>query len=218
LVGKVVAIDPGHNGNDWAHSAEISQPVPAGGFTKACDETGTQTAGGYTESAFNLDVALRLGDALRRLGATVVLTRTTDSGVGPCVNQRAAIGNQAHAKVAISIHADGGPVGGRGFEVIQPALITGFTAAIVTPSHQLALDVRDAYAASTGMPTANYIGVNGLDTRADLGGLNLSTVPKVFIECGNMQNATDASMLSDPSFRQRAADGISHAIRAYLAR
>ena len=57
------------------------------------------------------------GEAEARLfvaeGATVVLTRTSNTGVGPCVTERAAIGNRARADAAISIHADGGPPGGR---------------------------------------------------------------------------------------------------------
>ena len=37
-----------------------------------------------------------------------------------------------------------------------------------------------------------------LDYRSDLGGLNLSTVPKIFIECGNMRNADEAAKFQDP--------------------
>ena len=51
----------------------------------------------------------------------MVMTRATDNGVGPCVNGRAAIANAASANAAISIHADGGPVSGRGFDVVDPA-------------------------------------------------------------------------------------------------
>ncbi|HWC37417.1 MAG TPA: N-acetylmuramoyl-L-alanine amidase [Acidimicrobiales bacterium] len=216
LAGRTIAIDPGHNGKNGVHASEINQPVPAGGFTKACDTTGTETDFGYTESAYNLDVSLALAADLRRLGAGVVLTRTTDDGWGPCIDQRAAIGNQAHADAAVSIHADGGPAAGRGFEVIQPGLVPGYTAPIVGPSHQLALALRDSFTARTSMPQANYIGSSGLDTRTDLGGLNLSKVPKVLIECGNMRNATDAALLTDPGFRQSAAAALASGIETYL--
>ena len=215
LAGKVVAIDPGHNPNNWKHLAEIDTPVPAGGFLKACDTTGTESANGYTEAAFNLDVAIRLAHILKAAGAIVVLTRTAHTPWGPCINQRAAIGNRAHADAAISIHADGAPQDGRGFDVIYPPA-AGITRRIATASKRLAVDVRDAFAAGTTMPPATYVGRNGLDVRTDLGGLNLSTVPKVFIETGNMHNATDAALLESPGFRQRAAGAIAHGLEKFL--
>ena len=76
--------------------------------------------------------------------------------------------------------------------------------------------MRNNFARTTGMPVANYTGVEGLDTRSDLGGLNLSTVPKVFIECGNMGNPSDSSLEADPGWRQRAADALAQALTGYL--
>jgi N-acetylmuramoyl-L-alanine amidase len=101
------------------------------------------------------------------------------------ITERAAIGNRAHANAAISIHADGVPSDGRGFHGIYPPSIAGLTDDIAASSHLLALDVRAAFARGTGMPYATCVGHDGLDVRGDLGGLNLSDVPKVFIETGN---------------------------------
>jgi N-acetylmuramoyl-L-alanine amidase len=217
VAGRTIVIDPGHNGQNGQHPDVIARPVDIGTQTRACDTTGTQTAQGYTESAYNLDVSLRLVVVLRSAGANVVLTRTDDSGIGPCIDERAGIGNRAHADVGISIHADGGPPGGRGFHVIYPPSLPGLTDDIATNSKRLALDVRAAYQAATGMPYADYIGNQGLDVRTDLGGLNLSDVPKVFIESGNMRNVTDAALLTNPEFRQRAAEGIANGLAGYLA-
>src|SRR5437870_3556861 len=179
LAGKTVAIDPGHDGGNAAHSREINRLVNAGTLWKACDTVGASTNDGYSEAAYNLDVALRLARALRAEGARVVLTRTTNTGWGPCITERAAIGNRAHADAAISIHADGGPVGGRGFHVVYPPPIPHLTDDIAAASKRLALAVRAAFAAGTGEPYATYVGRDGLDVRSDLGGLNLSDVPKV---------------------------------------
>src|SRR5262245_66195990 len=85
LQGKTIAIDPGHNGRNWAHPAQIGRLVDAGTLRKACDTTGTATAGGYGEAAYNLDVALRLARILRAAGARVVLTRNSNGGFGPCI-------------------------------------------------------------------------------------------------------------------------------------
>lgn len=218
LAGKVVVIDPGHNGGNGSHPDVINQQVQAGGFTKSCDTTGTETDDGYPEHAFTWDVSVRLQAILRSEGAKVVLTHPDDQGVGPCVNERAAIGNENHADAAISTHADGGPATGRGFHVLPPAGCSGCENSIDATSLTFATDLRDVFRAETSMPVSDYLGSNGIYPRTDLGGLNLSTVPKVFIECGNMRNATDASMLKDPSFRQTAAQAIADGIAEYLSK
>lgn len=218
LSGVTVAVDPGHNGGNASHPAAINRLVDAGGFKKACDTTGTATSDArLTESAFNLDVAKRLRTRLAALGARVVMTRTGDRGVGPCINRRARIGNRAKADVAISIHADGGPPSGRGFHVISPPGGRARTARIAKPSRRLAVALRDALRRG-GAPTSSYIGRNGLDVRSDLGGLNLSTVPKVFVELGNMRNAAEARRLEDGRYRGRLADGLLAGVRRYLNR
>jgi N-acetylmuramoyl-L-alanine amidase len=217
LHGKTVVIDPGHNGRNWAHPAEIDRLVDAGTLRKACDTTGAATASGYSESSYNLDVARRLARVLRAAGARVVLTRTSDGGWGPCIKTRAAIGNRANADVAISIHADGGPAGGRGFHVIYPPSIAGLTDGIAGESRRLASAIRDAFAAGTGEPTSTYAGRGGIDVRSDLGGLNLSDVPKVLIETGNMQNAIDARRLESAVYRQREARALARGIEDFLS-
>jgi N-acetylmuramoyl-L-alanine amidase len=208
LQGKTIAIDPGHNGANWSHPNEINRLVDAGGFRKACDTTGTSTNSGYSEAAYNFDVATRLARILRAAGARVVLTRTNNTSVGPCINERAAIGNRAHADAAISIHADGGPSGGSGFHVIyKPG---------AAQSRRLALAIRAAFRAGTGEPYSTYAGRDALDVRTDLGGLNLSTVPKVLIETGNMRNSADAARLESAAYRQREAAALARGLEAFL--
>jgi N-acetylmuramoyl-L-alanine amidase len=216
LSGRTIAIDPGHNGRNYAHPEVINRKVNVVTGTKACNTTGTQSRDGYAEHAFTWDLANRLAAVLRAEGATVVLTRDSDTGVGPCITERAAIGNRAHADLALSLHADGGPTTGRGFHVIMPGSV-GPNAAIVAPSARLGRILRDAFRAGTGEPVADYIARNGLTTRTDLGGLNLSTVPAVFLECGNMRNAADARSLADPGWRQDAATAIATGLTTYLA-
>ncbi|MQY05977.1 N-acetylmuramoyl-L-alanine amidase [Actinomadura sp. RB68] len=218
LAGKVIVIDPGHNGLNYKYPKIINKKVKAGPFRKACDTTGTSTNSGYTEHAYTWDVANRLARLLRAQGATVKLTRPNDRGVGPCVNQRAAIGNKAHADAAVSIHADGAPSGKRGFHVIMPGYVKGYTGPIVKPSKRLGYDIRDAFRRGTGEPYANYVARKGVDVRTDLGGLNMSTVPKVFIECGNMRNRTDAANFKSAAWRQRAAAALAAGLSTYVRR
>ncbi len=219
LAGKVVVIDPGHNPNNPDHVAEIGQLVNAGGFMKACDTVGAETDAGYPEFDFTLDVARRAREMLRAAGAKVLLTQDGNVVYGPCVNRRAAIGNRARADAVVSIHADGGPPDGYGFAVLVPELIlspgTG-NSSITGPSRRLADAMVKHFASVTGQPVSTYLGVGGIQPRSDLGGLNLSTVPKVFIECANMRNAEDAAKVTDPRWRHGAAQGIADSIAAFL--
>lgn len=220
LAGLVVAIDPGHNPTNYSYPSKINAPVFVGTESKPCDTTGTATDSGYPEADFTLDVSRRLRALLEAEGAKVVLTQDGSRPWGPCVTERAAIGNDAHADAAVSIHADGAPAKDYGFHVILPAAVHEHgidNRKITAPSRTLGLDLRSAFAKATGEHYATYInGGTGLDVRSDLGGLNLSTVPKVFIECGNMRNATDALHTESAAWRQKAAQGLANGLTAYL--
>lgn len=214
--GRVVVLDPGHNGGNATHAAEINQPVPAGrGRTKPCNTTGTATNAGYREHAFTWDVSVRVRDILTARGVRVVLTRPNDSGVGPCVNERAAIGNREGAAAVVSIHADGSTnAGAHGFHIAYSS--PPLNAAQGDPSIRLAKVLRDTLRTG-GFTTSNYIGSDGMSPRDDLGGLNLSEVPAALVECGNMRDATEAAVLSSPEGRQRYAAAIADALLSYLS-
>ncbi|MFF2039085.1 N-acetylmuramoyl-L-alanine amidase [Kitasatospora sp. NPDC058170] len=219
LTGRTVLLDPGHNPGNFKHTTEINRLVDIGNARKECDTTGTSTNSGYTEAEYTLDVTRRAREILIARGATVVLAQDADKAWGPCIDERARAGAAAHADVALSVHADGGPPGGSGFHVIMPAKVVAGkadTSAIVAPSHRLGLLLRDSFHTATGEPYADYVASQGLDTRSDLGGLNLSAVPKVFIECGNMRNSADARRMTDPQWRQQAAQGIADALTSFL--
>ncbi|MEU6989224.1 N-acetylmuramoyl-L-alanine amidase [Streptomyces sp. NPDC046465] len=222
LKGKVVVVDPGHNPGNFQHTAEINRQVDIGTNRKPCDTTGTSTNGGYSEAKFTLAVARNLRTLLEKQGATVKFTQDGDRPWGPCVDERARIGNKAHADAVISIHADGSGAGNRGFHVIMPAKVksgAADTTAIVAPSKELGERIAGKFVAATGSAPSNYVGGGtGLDVRKDLGGLNLSTVPKVFIECGNMRDAKDAALLTSGAWQQKAAQGISEGIAGFLRR
>ncbi len=120
LAGLTVGIDPGHNGENFTDPAYINHLIWDGREMKACNTTGTATDSGYSEAQFNFNVASDLATDLLGQGARVVMTRHTNTGVGPCTNVRAAILNRSGAAVAINIHADGGPASGRGVAVLEP--------------------------------------------------------------------------------------------------
>jgi N-acetylmuramoyl-L-alanine amidase len=218
--GLTVVLNPGHNGADWSHPAQINRQVPSGyGMYKDCDTTGTNTNAGYPEHAFNWDVALRVRALLRARGVHVIMTRPNDSGVGPCVDERAAIGNQPGVDAVVSIHADGADAAGHGFHVNQDSRRPdGATAATARASIRLGRAIHDALARSSGLVPSTYIGTNGYYYRSDLAGLNLATKPATFLELGNMRNAGDAALQSSAAGRQRIAQAVAAGILAYLGR
>ncbi len=77
----------------------------------------------------------------------------------------------------------------------------------------MAFDLRSTLI-GVGLHTSTYDGVRGIAPRTDLGGLNLSRVPKVFVEVANMQNGPDEAPMERASFRERVA----HALLAGLER
>lgn len=221
LRGKTVVIDPGHNPGDAAHPSEINRPVDYGLGTKPCDTTGTATPGGYAEARYTLDVSSRLAAILRAAGAKVILTHTATSPAwGPCITERAAIGNRAHADVAISIHADGGPSSGHGFASIAPAgpiPHTGLTAAMVAADVRLAAALRVEYPLASGISPSTYLGSNGVYRSSYYGGLDWSHVPKVLLETANMRNPAEAARIEQARVRQGIARGIALGLARFLA-
>lgn len=214
LRGTTVVLDPGHNGANASHPAEVNRPVPNGrGGTKECDTTGTSTDGGYLEHAFNWDVALRVRHALTARGVRVVLARPDDAGVGPCVNDRAAIANQAGAEAMVSIHADGAAPFGHGFHVsyADPPLNKSQGPPSAALAQTLARVLR-----GDGFTSADYIGSEGLYPRSDLAGLNLAQIPAALVECANMRNPQEAALISTPQGRARYAAAIAKGIMTWL--
>jgi len=225
LAGRASVLDPGHQLGNRRFPDKINRLVPAGGMRKPCNTTGTVTNGGYPEATFAWQVAQLVRARLERLGATVRLTRTANSAklFGPCVDVRGRDGNEVPADLKLSIHADGvttsSTTDGRrphGFHVITPADRRAWTHAIYPTSYRLAQLTRSALR-DQGLPVANYVaGGTGLAVRSDLGTLNLSTVPTVMVELGNMRNRGDAQRMRSARVRATYAAGLVAGIRAYL--
>jgi N-acetylmuramoyl-L-alanine amidase len=212
IAGMVVFIDPGHNGSN---DASISRQVPTGrGGTKDCQTSGTSSNAGYMEHTFTWDTALRVRAALNALGVRTAMSRSNDTGLGPCVDARAEMANSLRPNAILSIHADGGPPSGRGFHVNYSA--PPLNQAQAGPAVQFARIMRDQLQAS-GIPPANYIGQDGLYGRSDLAGLNLAQYPSILVECGNMKNPADSALLESPDGRQKYADALVRGVAGFLA-
>ena len=106
---------------------------------------------------------------------------------------------------------------GKGLPVLEP-VSDGPNNKVVAASEAFGRDVRWALLGYTKMPLSTYDGISGISHRNDLAGLNLTSVPKVLIECGNMRNATDAALLVSTAFQQRVARALEAAIIRFLGR
>ncbi len=91
------------------------------------------------------------------------MSRGNDTGLGPCVDERAAMANALQPNAIVSIHADGGPPTGRGFHVnySSPPL----NQAQAGPSVQFAQIMRDQLQAS-GIRAVHLHRLRAASTRA----------------------------------------------------
>lgn len=216
LEGRTVALDPGHNGGN-AGSAEITRQVDDGrGGTKHCNTTGTATNSDYAEHAFNWEVALEVREQLEKQGASVVLSRDDDEGVGPCVDERGAFADDAD--LLVSIHANGTEdTSAQGFHVIVPEPLDDEVAAtdLAADSADLGEVLVAAFEDADLSPNPAY-GEDGLVARSDIAGLNHASVPAAMVECGEMRNVEDAARMESPEGRSVYASAISAGIEEYL--
>lgn len=220
LDGRVILLDPGHQlGNsNPKFSTNMAQKKFNGTSVKGCNTTGTATNSGYPEVTFNWKVAQDLKGLLEARGAQVYLTRDTNSrnAWGPCVWDRAKQANRIGADVMINIHADGASSRSKGFFVIAPGLVKGWTEDVVAPGRKLAKSMISGMT-KAGAPPANYIS-NQLMISTNTTGLNFSNVPSVTVELGNMRNKSDARRMQSSKGQRLYADWLLAGIETYFSR
>lgn len=220
LAGKVIVLDPGHQlGNSNPRfRKQIAQTRFNGSIVKGCNTTGTATNAGFPEATFTWKVAKRLKPLLEAQGATVLMTRTsnTRNAYGPCVWDRAGFANANKADALISIHADGAPARAHGFFAIAPTRIKGWTTETYKVDRRLSKAMIAGMKAAGATP-ANYIS-NQLQIRGDQSTINFSKVPTTIIEVGNMRNAKEAARMSSASGQQQYAQWLAAGIERFFAR
>ena len=220
LAGITIALDPGHQlGNsNPAHFAKLAKTRFNGTTVKGCNTSGTATNGGYPEATFVWNVSRFVKKRLQRLGAKVRLTRKTNSydSWGPCVWKRGKFGAKVGADLLLSVHADGAAPTARGFFVIVPAVVPGWTDDIAAVSRRYGQRMIDGMAAAGATP-ANYI--NGQMLVWDnITTLNFSDVPAVLVEVGNMRNSAEAGFMVTTKGQRAHAKWLVAGVRAALNR
>ena len=216
-----VVLDPGHGGYD----------------------PGAMGATGLMEKDVALDVALRAAPLIaRELGVSTLLTREGDDYVP--LDERVAKANAFHADLFVSIHCNASytadshgvmtfvldssrdrvaqQVAARENDASEAAssqlaraMRQVMDTATVRASHRFAHLLQRASVASL---THHYPGVlDGGVRRAGFYVLAGAQMPAVLFEASFISNPTEELRLESADYRQRLADGIVNAIRAYQA-
>lgn len=200
LEGLVIGINPGCQEIKNRAKAYLSP------YSSEMDSAVTASNKGVEsktpEYKLTLDIALCLKEELEKLGAQVVLTRTTsDVDIGNI--ERAEIINEANADLAIHIH----------MSVSNDRRTEGFT-------------VRAKYSDYE----SQMIGQIVLENACRVSGammrklsktnmymlLNWSETPALLLECGFLTNAAEDIKLNSPVYQQLLAKGIADGLYEYF--
>ncbi|MTV49417.1 cell wall hydrolase [Heliobacillus mobilis] len=186
---KVIAIDPGHGGEDG----------------------GAVGVRGTLEKEINLQIAKKVTERLRRVGAKVVLTRETDQNIYEGewsqraeLSKRVELAKEAKAQAYVSIHANSFPY--------APSV-----------GHQTFYQ----YSSEEGKRMALHI-QHELDTRLgnrdgrqakaeDYFVMRTTACPAVMVEVGFLSNAAEEALLKTEDYQEKVADGIYVGLVRYMA-
>ena len=205
LEGHIICLDPGHCVTEEAGKGYREPVSPLSDETKPRYLSGTSGAT-LTEEQLNLQVGLKLRDALTELGAEVVMTREV-SEISLPNTERCRIANESGADVHIHIHADGSESEkAHGVSVLIPDGDLLGTPSIVEESARLGELMVNRVCETTGAKN------RGTVPRSDLTGLNFSEIPSVFIEMGFMTNPEEDALLSSGEYQDKIVAGMAESL------
>jgi N-acetylmuramoyl-L-alanine amidase len=209
LAGMVICIDPGHASNP---DPGVEANGPGSTEMKVKDPGGTGgVSSGTPEYVIAMDISLNLQHALEAAGATVVMTRTSDTYYGGNI-ERAEAANAAGADLFIRIHCDGSTDSSKnGVSTLYPALIPGWTDDIYESSYEAAVAVQSAMV--NGLGAAD----NGTVARSDITGFNWADVPAILVETGFLTNPQEDSLLNSSAYQAKVADSLVQGITEFLS-
>ena len=190
LAGHSITIDAGHGGND----------------------SGAIGPTGVTEKSVTLRVALALQKILTSEGATVYLTRTTDTEVSPKgaaasdieeLQARCDVANQHDSDIFISIHMDS-------FTNGAAKGTTGYYYALGSKkSRDLADKVRAGVIDQIGTPSRGTQSCNFYVVKH-------TDMPATLVEVAFISNPTEEKLMNSEDGVQKAAQGIADGIADFF--
>lgn len=191
LKGKIIALDAGHGGSD----------------------TGAIGPTGVTEKGVTLRVAKALQKLLQAEGATVLMTRTTDTEVSPKkanasdveeLQARCDVGNDGNADIFISMHMDS-------FTNSTPSGTTGYYYTKGSKASQ-----RLAQYVSEGVVTALGTGNRGSKS-CNFYVVKHTDMPATLVEMAFISNDKEEKLMNSEAGINRAAEGILNGLRRFFS-
>lgn len=207
--GKIICIDAGHQARG---NSSLEPNGPGSSSMKAKVTTGaTGCVTGKTESQINLEVALKLQEALSKQGYIVVMCRTSQN-VDLSNVERAKIANEANADAFIRLHCDSSESSSpTGTLTLAPSTSNKYCANIAGKSQSLSKSIVNNICKVTG---SRNRGVSIVD---NMTGLNWSQVPVTIVEMGFLSNPNEDRMLSSDDYQNKIVQGIVNGIGEYLS-
>lgn len=191
LKGKIIALDAGHGGSD----------------------TGAIGPTGVTEKGVTLRVAKALQKLLQAEGATVLMTRTTDTEVSPKkanasdveeLQARCDVGNDGNADIFISMHMDS-------FTNSTPSGTTGYYYTKGSKASQ-----RLAQYVSEGVVTALGTGNRGTKS-CNFYVVKHTDMPATLVEMAFISNDKEEKLMNSEAGINRAAEGLLNGLRRFFS-
>ena len=204
----MICIDAGHQARG---NSSLEPNGPGSSTMKAKVTTGaTGCVTGKTESQINLEVALKLQEALSNQGYTVVMCRTSQN-VDLSNVQRAQMANEANADAFIRLHCDSSESSSpTGTLTLAPSTSNRYCASIASQSQSLSKSIVNNICKATG---SRNRGVSIVD---NMTGLNWSKVPVTIVEMGFLSNPQEDQLLASDDYQNKIVQGIVNGIGAYL--
>ena len=198
LTGIIICIDPGHGTYVQPEEEDTVE-------TKPVFALGT-TGAHLTESELNLIVSQKLKKELENLGADVYMTREGDE-ISMSNKERALFANDLQADLCIKVHADGSDDPSfHGISVLVPKINQYEDTTVIENSAAAAFILLEELVFITN---ANGLGVV---ERADLTGLNWSSVPVVLVEMGFMTNPEEDQKLETDTYQNIIVQGMVNGV------
>lgn len=177
IANAKIVLDPGHGGSDPGAVVDFSN---------------------LHEADHTLSTALLVKQELEAMGATVVMTRSTDTSVS--LAERAGLSNREQADAFISLH----------FDSAESSNVSGTTAYFFSPiSQNLALTVNKYIAqrlpiTSQGTRFQNYMM------------LRENHQPSMLLELGYLNSPKDNKLIESKEYQQQIAHAIADALKEYF--